>query len=80
MVKELVKEKRVRTGHGASVSSMVKKSEELLAAEHPDTTKLSQLKCTLKELVDGEILSLVEDEESITEEISLMESRNNIFY
>ena len=75
MAKELVKEKRVRTGQGASVSSMVKKSEELLAAEHPDTTKLSQLKLTLKEKlevlsqVDGEILSLVEDEESITEEI-----------
>ena len=75
MTEELVKKKRVRAGHRASVSRMVKKAEELLAAEHPDATKLSQLKLSLKEKLevlsrlDGEILYLVEEEESITEEI-----------
>ena len=46
-----------------------------MAAEHPDTTKLSQLKLSLKEKLevlsrlDGEILYLVKEEESVTEEI-----------
>jgi hypothetical protein len=54
---------------------MVKKSEELLAADSPDTMKLAQLKMSLKEKLevlsrlDGEILSLVEEEAAITEEI-----------
>ena len=74
MTEELIKKKRVRAGHRASVSRMVKKAVELLAAEHPDATKLSQLKLSLKEKLevlsqlDGEISYLVE-EESITEEI-----------
>ena len=74
MTEELVKKKRVCARHRASVSCMVKKSEELFAADPPDTTKLAQLKMSLKEKLevlsrlDGEILSLVE-EASITEEI-----------
>ena len=75
MTEELVKKKRVCAGHRASVSRMVKKSEELFAADPPDTTKLAQLKMSLKEKLevlsrlDGEILSLVEEEASISEEI-----------
>ena len=75
MTEELVKKKRICAGHRASISRMIKKAEELLAAEHPDTTKLSQLKLSLKEKLevlswlDGEILYLAEEEESITEEI-----------
>ena len=52
MTEELVKKKRVHTGHRASVSRMVKKSEELLAVEHPDTTRLSQLKLSLEEKLE----------------------------
>ena len=75
MTEELVKKEYVCAGHRASVSRMVKKSEELFAADTLDTTKLAQLKMSLKEKLevlswlDGEILSLVEEEASITKEI-----------
>lgn len=75
MSEELTKKKRVRAGHRGSVSRMVKKSEELLAAEHPDITTLSQLRLSLKEKLevlsklDSEILYLIDEEAGITEEI-----------
>ena len=53
---------------------MVKKSEELLAVEHPDITTLSQLRLSFKEKLevlgklDSEILYLIEDEAGITDE------------
>ena len=53
MSEELTKKKRVRAGHRGSVSCMVKKSEELLAAEHPDITTLSQLRLSFKEKLGG---------------------------
>ena len=74
MSEELTKKKRVRAGHRGSVSRMVKKSEELLAAEHPDIT-LSQLRLSFKEKLevlgklDSEILYLIEDEAGITDKI-----------
>ena len=72
---ELAKKKRVRAGHRASVSRMVKKAEELLAADHPNIIRLSQLRLSLKEKLDvlgqldGEILNLVEEEKAVTDEI-----------
>ena len=73
MSEELTKRKRVCAGHQGSVSHMVKKPEELLAAEHPDIT-MSQMRLSFKKLevlgkLDSEILYLIEDEAGITDEI-----------
>ena len=64
---ETYKKMRIRAGH--------RDAEELLAADHPDITTLSQLRLSLKEKLevlsklDSEILCLIDDEVGITDEI-----------
>lgn len=68
------RKKRVRAGHRASATKIIRRIDELLVVDKPDTGKLSQLKLTLTEklevlkLLDAEVLDLVE-EESVAEEI-----------
>ena len=70
----LNRKKRVRAGHKASTSRLVKKVDELLAGDSPSTSKLVQVKLSLMEKLDvlkqldGEILELIE-EEALAEEI-----------
>ena len=72
---DLARKKRVRGGHKASVTKMVRKAEELLTAEPPDVAHLLQIKMSLKEKLtvlerlDAEILELVDSEKDVTEEI-----------
>ena len=71
---DLHRKKRVRGGHRASVTKMVRKAEELLAADPPDAARLAQIKLSLQEKLvvlkglDAEIVELVE-EDAVTEEI-----------
>ena len=70
----LNRKNRVRAGHKASASRLVKKVDELLAGDSPSTSKLVQVKLSLMEKLnvlkqlDGEILELIE-EEAFAEEI-----------
>ena len=72
---DLARKKRVRGGHKASVTKMVRKAEELLTAESPDVARLAQIKMSLQEKLtvlkglDAEVLELVESEDAVTEEI-----------
>ena len=74
MSENLAKKKRIRAGHRASATRMLRQSDELLAVAPPDTVKLSQLKLSLEEKLgtlkqlDGEIVELT-DEEHLIEEI-----------
>ena len=68
MSEELARKKKVRAGHKSSATRMVSKVEGILSsAGTTDTSKLSQLNMSLREkleeikVLDGEILSLVED-------------------
>ena len=80
MAGELTKKKRIRAGHRGSVSHMVKRADELLAADHSDITTLSQLRMIMKEKLevlsklDSEILCLIDDEAGITDEIEQLDA------
>ena len=80
MAEGLTKKKRIRAGHKASASRMLRQIEELLAADtQAHTSRLSQLKLSLQEkldtlkILDGEILDLVEDD-ALVEEIKQADS------
>ena len=67
MAEELARKKRVRAGHKSSATERV--GEMLASGESLDLAKLNQLRMSLKEkleevkVLDGEILSLVKDDE-----------------
>jgi len=76
MGEELVRKKRVRAGHKASATRMMRAVDEVLTAgEDLDQARLNQLGMSLKEkleeikVLDNEILSLVADDE-LDDEIS----------
>lgn len=67
---ELARKKKVRASHKSSATRMVSKVEDLVSsADTTDTSKLNQLNMSLREkleeikVLDGDILSLVEDSE-----------------
>jgi hypothetical protein len=70
----LARKKRIRAGHKASASQMIRQVEETLGKEIIDSSKLSLPKCSLQEklemirTLDGEIVDLIEDDK-LTEEI-----------
>ena len=72
---DLARKKKVRRGHKASVTRMVRSAEELFTTDLPDVARLAQIKMSLREKLtvlkglDAEILELVETEEAVTEEI-----------
>ena len=74
MSEDLAKKKRIRAGHRASATRMLRQIDELLAVTPPDTVRLSQLKLSLEEKLgtlkqlDGEIVELT-DEDHLIEEI-----------
>ena len=67
MSTNLPRSKRVRAGHRASTTKIIRRLEEVLAADPLDKDKLSQLKLTLGEKLevlkrlDAEILTMVEE-------------------
>ena len=70
MAEELARKKRVRAGHKSSTIKMMTRVEEIMSSgESLDPSKLNQLRMSLREkleeikVVDGEILSLVKDDE-----------------
>ena len=70
MAEELARKKRVRAGHKSSATKMMTRVEEMLSSgESLDPSKLNQLRMSLREkleeikVVDGEILSLIKDDE-----------------
>ena len=72
---DLARKKRVRGGHKASVTKILRKAEDIMAADPPDVEGLAQIKMSLQEKLtvlkglDAEILELVESEDAVTEEI-----------
>ena len=70
MAEELARKKRVRAGHKSSTTKMMTRVEEMLSSvESLHLSKLNQLRMGLHEkleeikVLDGEILSLVKDDE-----------------
>ena len=70
----LTKKRRIRAGHKASATRMIRQVEETFRREAIDLSKLSLLKCSLQEkletikILDGDIVDLIEDDK-LTEEI-----------
>ena len=75
MAANLVKRKRVRSGHKGSATRTVRQVTELLGTDSPDRDRLALLRMTLKEKLDtiksldAEIVDLIEDEGELAEEI-----------
>ena len=72
---ELARKKRVRGGHKASVTKMLRKATDVIEADPHDAARLAQVKMSLQEKLaiikglDAEILDLVESEDAVMEEI-----------
>ena len=71
---ELAKKKKVRGAHKASATKIIQQVNELVRSKHPNHTKLSCLKLTLKEkfetikALDDEVIKLI-DGNGIVEDI-----------
>lgn len=69
MSAKITKKKRVRSGHRLAATNMIRRIEEILAAETTDFEKLSQLKLTLTEklenlkTLDTELLDLIDEKQ-----------------
>ena len=70
MAEELTRKKRARAGHTSSATKMMTRVEEMLAlGESLDPSKLNELRMSLHEKLEIDILSLVNDDE-VDEEIA----------
>ena len=81
----LAKKRRIRAGHKASASRMIRQVEETLGKDPVDSTKLSLLKCSLQEkletlkTLDGEIIDLIDDDK-LAEEIEQADAFKETIY
>ena len=82
---EFARKKRIRGGHRASATKIVRKAEELLAEDSPSTPHLAQIKLSLEEKLavlkqlDAEILDTVDDE-AVAEEIEQSDAYKEDLY
>lgn len=82
---QLMRKKRVRAGHRSSATKIVRKAEELLAEDVPNTAQLMQIKLSLQEKLstlkqlDAEIFDVI-DEDSVVEEIEQADAYKEDLY